>query len=126
MGARGGSNGNTTLTEDDVLKLRQTFLDGSTVREIADAYSLSVSATERILSGRTWAYLTGGTNLLRRKRISPTNPTRKLTWEQAQALRKFSPYCSLSQRQWAALLNVDQRTVSNILTGKLYQREDDQ
>jgi plasmid maintenance system antidote protein VapI len=124
MGAQGELNGSAKLTAQDVLKLRESYGAGSTANELAATFSISVSAVERIVTGFSWKHLTGGVNLSRIEHARRTSVQRKLSWQQVQLLRQVAPFTALSQRKWGVLLGVDQRTISNILSGSLYTKEE--
>lgn len=52
-----GRHNTAKLTPDDVLAIRELFLDGLTNREIASRYGVSWRAIEAIRYGQNWAWL---------------------------------------------------------------------
>ena len=53
----GSKNPKTSLTEADVLQMRQMRKDGAMVKIIADAYRMKPKAVSAICTGRTWPHV---------------------------------------------------------------------
>lgn len=57
-GHRGENRWNAKLTEDEVRRMRQLYLDGYTKPEIARMSGISMSAVCHVLAGRNWKHVT--------------------------------------------------------------------
>ena len=57
--ARGSRNGNTTLTEADVLRIRERCAAGESQRIVGIDYGLTQANVSYIALGRTWAHVGG-------------------------------------------------------------------
>jgi hypothetical protein len=55
----GSKKPQTSLTEDDVLRIRQLFAGGKHAKEIAEMYSTDVHNIHRIANGSRWKYAPG-------------------------------------------------------------------
>lgn len=58
--ARGSTNGKTRLSEEDVLAMIELRAKGETYSQLSERFGAPMSTVEHILTGRNWAWLTGG------------------------------------------------------------------
>ena len=58
------------LTQGRVRELVQLYDDGWELPALADRYDVSTPTVSRVLTGKTWAHVTGGRNVSRQGRIT--------------------------------------------------------
>jgi hypothetical protein len=126
MGARGEKNKAAVLTAEAVTAMRAAHEDGATIRELAVKYGAQDTTIRRVLEGRSWAHVTGGTNVLRRTRHGAYRAARAaLTYRQVRTLRTYARlYPTINGEAWANLLNVSPAAVYDILRGWSYRDGD--
>lgn len=54
----GSKNGESRLSEDDVIKIRLMLMDGMTLRSVANSFSVSISTIHRIKHRESWSHVT--------------------------------------------------------------------
>ena len=54
---RGEQDGNSKLTEEEVLEIRKMYAEGYTQQELADEFGVSVSQINNIVNRKNWAWL---------------------------------------------------------------------
>lgn len=123
MGAKGEANKLAVLTAEAVLAMREAHINGATIRDLAVKYETHDTNVRRVLEGRSWAHVTGGTNVLRRTRFGAYKAARAaLTYRQVRTLRTYAKlYPTIRQETWANLLNVSPGVVNDVLTGWSYR-----
>jgi hypothetical protein len=114
---------NAVLTAEAVLAIRDAHIDGATIHDLALKYGAQDTTIRRVLEGKSWVRVTGGSNVLRRSRYGAYRPARpSLTIKQVRALRTYARlYPTIRQDAWARLLGVSLTAINDILTGWTYK-----
>jgi hypothetical protein len=122
-GARGEAHKSATLTNAQVIEMRDLHVKGTTVRELAVKYNTQDTTVRRVLTGQTWASVTGGTNVLRRVRQGAYRAgNARLTRKQVETLREYAKlYPTIPYRAWAGVMGVSDQAVFDILHGWTYK-----
>jgi hypothetical protein len=121
--ARGEAQWHAVLTAEAALAIRDEHVKGATVRELAVKFGAHDTTVRRVLEGRSWVHVTGGSNILRRTRHGAYRAARAaLTYRQVRTLRTYARlYPTISGETWASLLSVSPAAVYDILRGWSYR-----
>jgi hypothetical protein len=122
-GARGEAQWRAVLTAEAAVAIREEHVKGATIRDLAVKFGAHDTTVRRVLEGRSWAHVTGGTNVLRRSRYGAYRAARAaLTYKQVRTLRTYAKlYPTITMETWANLLGVSHGAVYDVLTGWSYR-----
>lgn len=116
--AKGEQQADAKVTEEDVAYMRRFRSDGITASAIAQWYGLSLCATARLLSGRTWRHVDARTDFSINTHAKGSKVhTAKLSEKQIPEIRNLCrsgiPMEILAQRY-----GVQRQTIRAIMTGR--------
>lgn len=107
---RGSAHPSSVLTDADVLRIRDHYASGRyTSMRLAVDHGMSATQVRRIIRGTSWAHLTGGTNIARRK----------ITQDQVrQVIARYESDPSISKTELGREFGISRQWVRQILTGQ--------
>lgn len=106
---RGSAHPQTAFYDHDIIALREAYKSGESTVSLSIRYDLSESQIRRIIRGTSWAHLTGGTNIARRK-ITPA--------QVRQVISRYESDPSISKVELGREFGISRQWVRQILTGQ--------
>lgn len=125
----GEKNGQSILTESDVLKIREHYSNDAYSRsELASIFGVSQSAIKKVCYGYTWKHLKATvSDMARRERrvttghIGEKNPACKISTNTVIEIRKLYAEGKYSQDQIGSFYGLKQTHVSRIVRGESWK-----
>lgn len=111
----GEGSGNSTLTEVQVVEIKDQLMKGVTCTNLANSYGVSVVTINDILHGKTWKYLSTKRDISKMKDMSKAISNKNIL-KAVDLIIKGVKLIDISK-----LLSVDYNTISCIKRGLIYR-----
>jgi len=107
--AKGSKNGRAILTDAQVLEIKYSLEQNTSVNTIANKYNVNIHIIYKIRSGQTWSDITG---------IKEGDYSSYMTNDQVLEITTLLKKGNMKNKEIAALLKICPQTVSDIKCGK--------
>lgn len=120
---RGENSGKTTLTEADVIEIRNRRATGESAPSIAKDFGITKNSVGNIASFKTWSHVGGPKTIVGKdipsgsSQIGESHPQSKVTENDVIEIRTLKA-AGYPNKDLAAMFGVSRPLISNIVTGK--------